>query len=93
MVLLGISFIGKKMPIVLSKDKKRKKSIELMARNVQPQIKCSCCENEATHVCAQCFYDNTGWLCSTCAQIHECGEDMLLPVVNSPRVGVCGYCG
>lgn len=29
--------------IALSRAKKRKKSIELMARNVQPQIKCSCC--------------------------------------------------
>ena len=24
---------------------------------------------------------------------HECGQEMLLPVVNSPRVGVCGYVG
>lgn len=24
---------------------------------------------------------------------HECGEDMLLPVVNSPRVGMCDYTG
>ena len=23
----------------------------------------------------------------------ECGEEMLLPVCNSPRMGVCGYCG
>ena len=24
---------------------------------------------------------------------HECGAEVLLPVVNSPRVGVCGYSG
>jgi hypothetical protein len=24
---------------------------------------------------------------------HKCGEDMMLPVVNSPRVGMCGYTG
>jgi len=24
---------------------------------------------------------------------HERGEKMLLPVVNSPRVGMCGYTG
>ena len=34
-----------------------------------------------------------GWLCQSCADEHECGEDMLLPVVNSPRTGVCGYAG
>jgi hypothetical protein len=28
-----------------------------------------------------------------CAAKHECGEEMLLPVLNSPRAGVCGYCG
>jgi hypothetical protein len=32
-------------------------------------------------------------LCQACAEDHECGEDMQLPVVNSPRVGVCGYAG
>jgi len=34
-----------------------------------------------------------GWLCDECAPKHKCGEDMLLPVVNSPRVGKCGYTG
>jgi hypothetical protein len=29
----------------------------------------------------------------TCAGGHECGEEMLLPVVNSPRVAMCGYTG
>jgi hypothetical protein len=24
---------------------------------------------------------------------HECGEEALLPVVNSPRMGMCGYTG
>ena len=33
------------------------------------------------------------WLCEDCAKTHECGEEMLLPVCNSPRLGVCGYCG
>ncbi|MDP2782290.1 hypothetical protein [Devosia sp.] len=25
--------------------------------------------------------------------VHEYDEEMLLPVVNSPRTGVCGYAG
>ena len=24
---------------------------------------------------------------------HDCGEEAILPVVNSPRMGVCGYTG
>jgi hypothetical protein len=39
------------------------------------------------------LYPDEGWLCDECAVGHECGEEMLLPVVNSPRVGVCGYVG
>lgn len=34
-----------------------------------------------------------GRLCDTCAESYECGEEMLLPVVNSPRVGMCAYDG
>ena len=44
-------------------------------------------------VCTECVFDDGGWLCETCAVKHECGEEMLLPVVNSPRVGMCGYTG
>jgi hypothetical protein len=31
--------------------------------------------------------------CQDCLVEHECGEEMALPVVNSPRMGVCGYAG
>jgi hypothetical protein len=31
--------------------------------------------------------------CDKCLTKHECGDEMSLPVVNSPRMGVCGYCG
>ena len=37
--------------------------------------------------------EGEGWVCDECAPKHKCGEDMLLPVVNSPRVGMCGYTG
>ena len=47
----------------------------------------------ATNVCVQCIYEDAEWLCNDCSEEHECGEDMMLPIVNSPRVGVCGYCG
>jgi hypothetical protein len=67
--------------------------VEILARNDPPQIKCSHCDNLATRICTECIYEDAGWLCNDCAEDHECGEDMLLPVVNSPRTGVCGYAG
>lgn len=68
-------------------------SIRLLARNNPPAIPCSKCGKPATHVCVDCAWEEEGWLCGACAPKHKCGEDMLLPVVNSPRVGVCGYGG
>lgn len=69
-------------------------TIEILAQNIAPIIRCTECGNAAAvNVCSECQYDESGWLCETCSDNHECGEDMLLPVVNSPRVGVCGYTG
>lgn len=69
------------------------KSIRLLARNNPPSIVCESCGKIATQLCAECIWSGKGWLCDECAQEHECGKDMLLPVVNSPRVGMCGYVG
>ena len=69
------------------------KDIEVLARNAPPEISCVDCESIASQVCTQCLWQGGGWLCADCATEHECGEEMLLPVVNSPRVGVCGYTG
>ena len=68
-------------------------TIQMLARNVPPLILCEECGKPATEVCSQCIFDGTGWLCDDCAVEHECGEEMLLPVVNSPRVGMCAYTG
>lgn len=68
-------------------------SIQLLARNEAPLIKCMECEEAASQVCSQCVYSGEGWLCDKCAGEHECGEEMFLPVVNSPRVGMCAYTG
>lgn len=70
-----------------------KKSVELLARNEMPFMACECCGKPATQVCGQCVYEDRGLVCVKCAVNHECGEDMMLPVVNSPRMGVCGYTG
>jgi len=67
--------------------------IDIMAENIPPKIPCSVCGKTAKQVCAQCINDGEGWLCNKCAKTHKCGEEMLLPVVNSPRVGMCAYTG
>ncbi|MBA2287214.1 MAG: hypothetical protein H0W02_17205 [Ktedonobacteraceae bacterium] len=69
------------------------KAIQVLARNNTPLISCDVCGKPATSVCSQCIYENEGYLCDACAEAHACGEEMLLPVVNSPRAGMCGYTG
>ncbi len=69
------------------------KEIQLLARNDPPAIMCDLCGKVAVQICTECVYDGEGWLCDACASKHEYGEEMCLPVVNSPRVGMCGYGG
>ena len=71
----------------------KKKAIEILARNNLPLVSCDVCGKPATTTCTQCIYEDKGWLCDACAKDHECGEEMLWPMVNSPRAGVCGYTG
>jgi len=71
----------------------KKGQVEILARNEAPRIKCDQCENPATTICTECLYDGEGWLCDDCATTHGCDEEMFLPLVNSPRAGVCGYTG
>ena len=71
----------------------RGRSIQLLAKNDPPSITCGLCGKIATQVCSVCVWSGEGWLCDQCAGEHKCGEEMLLPVVNSPRVGICAYAG
>lgn len=67
------------------------KKIKLLAENDAPLIPCSECGQPSVNFCTECLYEDTGCLCEEHSQDHECGDDMFLPVVNSPRAGVCGY--
>jgi hypothetical protein len=64
-----------------------------MARNDPPEYLCDLCDKPATQICTMCLYKDEGLLCEAHAKTHKCGDEMFLPVVNSPRVGVCGYSG
>ena len=83
-----------KLKVIAEQEVEAKgKAIQVLARNTPPVILCEECGKSATNVCSQCIFDGKGWSCDDCAKEHECGEDMLLPVVNSPRVGMCAYSG
>lgn len=66
-----------------------REKVRILARNRMPEVVCTQCRKSAAWFCADCqeFY------CSECLADHECGEEMALPVVNSPRMGECGYTG
>lgn len=69
------------------------KPIQIFARNSLPLTPCDRCGEPATSFCTQCIYEDQGYLCDACAKNHQCDEELLLPLVNSPRAGVCGYTG
>ncbi len=70
------------------------KQIEILARNNPPDFKCSC-GKLAKEICTDCLWEKgeEAFLCKECAKSHECGDEMFLSVVNSPRMGMCGYTG
>jgi hypothetical protein len=70
--------------------------IELMARNLAPRYKCIECGGPAKWLCMECLIEDNIWgaLCSKHAASHphqNYGEPF--PMVNSPRLGMCGYTG
>jgi hypothetical protein len=69
--------------------------ILLMARNEMPVVACAECGEPGTRLCVECTYEmRDGVLCETHAATHpheEYGEPLAL--VNSPRLGTCGYEG
>lgn len=72
------------------------KPIFLMARNNLPIETCIECDKPATYLCMECLYEDQVWgtLCDEHAESHphdDYGEPVEL--MNSPRVGMCGYDG
>lgn len=68
--------------------------VRLLARNEAPAWSCAVCQAPATHVCPYCLDEGEPFCCTKHVAAHACGEpEVFLPVVNSPRMGVCGYTG
>jgi len=78
---------------------KADKKIVLLSRNEPLEIMCSTCKKvPATQICAICSFEKDAEFCDKCAEKHakECkdfADYASMPVVNSPRMGECGYEG
>ncbi len=86
-----IKMMGQRVSVPLSA-----RPITLMARNAMPVVPCIECAQRATQLCMECLIeeDSSGTLCDQHADAHphdNYGEPV--PLVNSPRVGMCGYDG
>lgn len=76
-----------------------KHPIALMARNNFHEMLCKECNKPAAFLCFECLYEaddefGSWFLCDEHAEDHphtEYGEP--IPLVNSPRLGMCGYDG
>ena len=72
----------------------RKEKLVILSRNNPIELVCDKCgKKPAAYMCAKYDYETIEYLCEDCAKTHECEEEMLFDVCNSPRMGVCGYCG
>jgi len=70
--------------------------IALMARNLQPEAQCIECKKPAAWLCIECVVEDEVWgtLCAKHAKTHPHeGYGEPVPLVNSPRLGMCGYEG
>jgi len=83
---LNLRVVSERGGLVNPKD-----AVMLLACNLAPKFKCSVCDAPATLILGGVWGDGNTY-CKKHAKKHE-GEGLLLPIVNSPRVGVCGYDG
>lgn len=70
--------------------------VYLMARNKMPAATCAECGKPAGWLCMECLIEEDEWatLCEKHAAEHpheDYGEP--IPLINSPRLGMCGYDG
>lgn len=78
---------------------KTDEDIVLLSRNEPPEIFCETCAKEpATQICTVCMGYEKSAFCKKCAKQHaktcsDFADYAAMPVVNSPRMGVCAYEG
>ena len=69
--------------------------IYLMARNELPEVENCACGKPGAWLCVDCTddEDEVALLCEQHAKDNEHEEHTLMPIINSPRTGRCGYAG
>lgn len=93
---LILDVLGYAMPI-----SSKKSPVRLLARNNPIIFRCKICKTPANTMCLECqdeADEEDSWnFCSDCLdnrRLHKHDDEgMRLPIVNSPRSGVCGYEG
>jgi ribosomal protein L37AE/L43A len=66
------------------------KKIGVIMQNQEPQFNCTSCGEKAIMIDSL----NGDYFCPSCVEEEEDDDERyLLPLVNSPRTGVCGYVG
>jgi hypothetical protein len=83
---LNLRIVSEREGLVNPKD-----AVTLLARNLAPEFRCSVCDSPTTLIFGGAWGDGNAY-CKKHAKKFE-DEGLLLPIVNSPRVGVCGYDG
>jgi hypothetical protein len=74
-------------------------NIILLSRNEPLKLMCAPCKKKpATTLCTVCNWDNYAFFCDACGEKHgatcdDFADYAAMPVVNSPRMGECGYEG
>lgn len=71
-----------------------RRAVRLLARNDPLTWSCADCDAPAAIICPYCVDDDACLFCESHAPRHpHAADEGFLPVVNSPRMGVCGYTG
>jgi hypothetical protein len=84
---LGIKVVGERTG-------RFENGLRLLSRNNPYQWHCCKCETSAAWINTQEMYDTDNpFYCDTHMNEHPENDYAFLPVVNSPRMGVCGYSG
>jgi hypothetical protein len=83
----SVTFMGS-----ISREKQRN-TVRLLARNAPLVFNCEDCGKLADDTYFF-FYDGTSkLLCTSCGSEYESDTYSTLPIINSPRMGMCGYTG
>jgi len=69
--------------------------IALLVRNQMPETECLKCKQPSRWLCMECMIDENMWgtLCNTHVKTHPHKDYEPVRLVNSPRLGLCGYDG